>query len=1101
MTKPARFGLFGYVVGVLLLISTLTAAAQNPKGLRLKPLPATGSTVTTNSIQEGDRFGQTVAPMLRERLASIHARNQLSSTQKATFKSLYSKSKGDVEIRLRGEAGTLRFIRGAVLEKAAEEVAAGEDRDEKTARAFLRANRALLRIDDPDLEFELTKKQRDELQRRHLRFAQRQRGLPVWPADVIVHLDPEGNVDLMDGAYVPTPREVGTEPVIDENSAIARGRLAVPNGAAGTASRPELIIYAPGDRRPRLAWKFELPVSAGFRWLVVIDAMNGATLTYFNQIQDANVAGSGTDLFNQTRPLNVWQQSSTYYLVDTSKSMFNPSSSPPSAGLTRGGIVIQDARNQPPSSQASNFPLPTLFSITSSSATSGWLRDGVSAAFGLSQTYDYYLQRHGRNSIDGEGGTVYGVVRLGLNYFNAYWDGTQMVFGDAEPFVGSLDVVGHELTHGVTGNSANLLYQNQSGALNEAMSDIFGEMIEARTFGGNDWLVGTELSAPLRSMSSPEQFGHPSRLSDYFVTSSDNGGVHINSGIINHAYYLLAYGLNSAIGNSDAERIFYRALTIHLVANSDFTSARLAGIQSAKELFGEASVQAQKVAEAFDAVEVYDGSGSSTPPEFPPVSGPDSTVFVFYDSQVGAYFLGRREAALGDDVYGSYLSTYDVSYQRPSVSGDGTFAVFVDSLNDVCLVPTDGSRVERCFGAVGQVYSVGASPDGRRYAFVLQDLAGNPLNSITVVSVGARTQTRTYQLLSPAIDGVTANTIINADAMVFTGDGRFIIFDAFNRVNFADGSQLGLWSIYALDLVSGQTFTIVPPIEGYDIGYPALSKTSDNYVTFDVVDTDTGDSTIFAGNLNTGDIQAVGSVPGEYGVPGYSGNDSAIIYSYPDFTPTGFSLYRQGLSADRITPSGAPTLWLEEGDFGVIYRRGLYKSPIYDLAVAKLSAPKKINLTVSARTVLVKVTIQNRGPNMEIINNLTELSKLVRLNVQSLGTNCPAPTVILLGPAPLFLTPKKKATILFAVTFNCANDPQASTSSANHSDYRLVATVDHDSFDGMPDTHVDDDTCPRPALLGGFDPYPDGKVKDLGCGRRRPEGTLGAPVLVDVIVK
>lgn len=156
-------------------------------------------------------------------------------------------------------------------------------------------------------------------------------------------------------------------------------------------------------------------------------------------------------------------------MVDTSKPMFDPSSNPPNSSTTRGGIVILDARNQGSEDKFSMFP------VTSASPTSWDAPDAVSAAFGLSQTYDYYRERHGRNSLNGQGETMIAVVRVGQNYENAYWNGQIMAFGDKLPYARALDVVAHELTHGVTEHTASLVYQNQPGALNEAFSDIFGE--------------------------------------------------------------------------------------------------------------------------------------------------------------------------------------------------------------------------------------------------------------------------------------------------------------------------------------------------------------------------------------------------------------------------------------------------------------------------------------------------------------------------------------------------------------------------------------------------------------------------------------------------
>jgi hypothetical protein len=658
---------------------------------------------------------------------------------------------------------------------------------------------------------------------------------------------------------------------------------------------------------------------------------------------DANVPGAGVDLFGVTRALNVWEEGGTFFMVDTSKPMFDPTSDPPALHTTRGAIIIRDARNQPPTADPQQITIPTLFDITSGSATSGWLPDEISAVFNFSATYDYYLERHNRNSFDNGGSSIIGIVRLGQNFRNAFWNpGLEvMAFGDALPYAGALDIVAHELTHGITNKTANLIYQNQSGALNEAFSDIFGEAVEARMNGAPDWVNGAQLGQPSRSLMNPSSIEiccgrpYPSRMSQFIYPDDpfldlfldrDQGGVHLNSSIINHAFYLLAEGLSGAIGIRDAEQIFFRALSVHLLQNSQFIDARLACIQSAEEIFGVGSVQALKTAEAFDAVEIFDAPSTPEPPPFPGTAGPDATLFVFFDPSQGAYFLGRREETLGDDNTGVFLSANPIVPARPSVVGDGSLAAFVNASNDMCLIATDGSAPEQCLGFPGQVHSVAMSPSGARFGFVLLDAAGQPDNSILVIDPVNGT-IRTFPLHAPAPDATTTNTILFADTMDFTADNQLLVYDALNVLQLSDGSQLEVWSIYAIDLATETTLTLVPPIRGFDIGFPALSQTSDNFMTFDALNQATGQSTVLAGNLNTGDVFPVGTVNG-FGVPGYSGDDTAIVYSQPDpAVPTAFSLVRQPLAADRVTPIAPPTLWLQDADFGVIYRRGPFTGP------------------------------------------------------------------------------------------------------------------------------------------------------------------------------
>jgi bacillolysin len=815
-------------------------------------------------------------------------------------------------------------------------VASATDTDESKVRAFLNRYRAYLRLDDPDSELSLIRRETDDLNRQHFRFAQSYRGLAVWPAEVLVHLDADGNIDLVDGAFVPTPSTLDIQPKLNAGDAAHTARNSISGAVNAEIGTPELMIYGALDKPARLAWKMKANLSLDERWTVVVDALNGEVLAALSDVQHEKVVGSGQDLKGITRPLNLWRSNGLNYMVDTGKAMFDATSIPPNPDATRGAIIVTDARNLPATSEPQS--IPSLNLVTSGSANSGWLRDAVSAAFNFSNVYDYYFARFGRNSINGQGGNINATVRLGRNFNNAFWSTelNSMFFGDAMPFAGALDVVGHELTHGVTAYSANLIYHNQPGALNEAFSDIFGEMVEAYAQGATDWTIGGDLGSPFRSLKNPSAISttlgpYPSKMSEYYrladSSGGDYGGVHINSSIINHAYYLLAEGLTGAIGIKDAERIFYRALTTHLTRQSEFIDARLACIQSATELFGAGSPQAVKTAEAFSAVEIHDAAATPTPNPGNAVSGPDSSIFVSFDPNYGffgSFRLARRETTLGDGTLGYWLSQSAVKNGRPSVTADGTLAVFVKSNNDLCLMLTNDATSEECLGQPGFVHSVAMSPDGDRFGFVMLDNSGDPENRITVLDLGTNT-TRVFPLLAPATEGISIDSIAYADAMVFTTSGRFLIYDALNIIKLADGSNISAWSIYALDRVTGQTLTVVTPRQGVNIGYPAIGHTSDDFITFEASAQSTGQSTLFAGNLRTGKVAAVGTVNNDYGVPGFTGDDGAITYSVPDVSVwTGHSIYRRPLAADHMTPSGSPALWVQDGDFGITYRRGSY---------------------------------------------------------------------------------------------------------------------------------------------------------------------------------
>lgn len=242
-------------------------------------------------------------------------------------------------------------------------------------------------------------------------------------------------------------------------------------------------------------------------------------------------------------------------------------------------------------------------------------------------TYDFYLKVFGRNSVDGVGMRLDSSVHYSKRYDNAFWNGMQMVYGDGdgvvfERFTKCLDVVGHELTHGVTQFEAGLVYQGQPGALNESFSDVFGIMVKQwklrQTAAKADWLIGAGLFAKgidgvaLRSMKAPgtayddPHLGkdpQPAHMKDYVKGNFDNGGVHINSGIPNHAFYLVATALGGYAWDK-AGRIWYETLCKQIQANSSFVDAANATIVSAGNLYGANSVEQKAVRDAWKRVGV-----------------------------------------------------------------------------------------------------------------------------------------------------------------------------------------------------------------------------------------------------------------------------------------------------------------------------------------------------------------------------------------------------------------------------------------------------------------------------------------------------------------
>ena len=243
--------------------------------------------------------------------------------------------------------------------------------------------------------------------------------------------------------------------------------------------------------------------------------------------------------------------------------------------------------------------------------------------YGAEMTYDFFYNWFGRNSYDDNGAPINSFVHFDVNFDNAFWDGYSMTYGDGDflnPLT-TIDIVGHEITHAVTQHSANLVYQDESGALNESFSDIFGIMID---FESNPSIANYEMGeqvlpdgSPMRSMSNPNSINYPDTYQgNFWVTGpEDNGGVHTNSSVQNYWFYLLAEGGSGTNDNSDdynvtgigraaAAQISYRNLTSYLTPNSNFSDARDYSIQAAIDLFGECSQEVISTTDAWYAVGV-----------------------------------------------------------------------------------------------------------------------------------------------------------------------------------------------------------------------------------------------------------------------------------------------------------------------------------------------------------------------------------------------------------------------------------------------------------------------------------------------------------------
>jgi Zn-dependent metalloprotease len=445
----------------------------------------------------------------------------------------------------------------------------------------------------------------EEGARTHVHLERRHRGLRVIGGDVIVHLG--------DGAPPPSATLQGclvldAIPTLLAVEAIEGARKAL-SIARSDLAMAELVAYARGGSCV-LAYEVVLRddhAAPPFEVHAFVAARDGQLLDQWDAVE--RLVGKGKGFYSGSVELTVQKKGVGAILTDAA----------------RGNLETVDAMNK------SGAADKDVYSATKSFGT-GSLASRASVAvdvhYAMQQTWDYFALVHARNGIDGAGHGLFARAHYGSSLANAFYDPLCdcINLGDGDPsFPGgalgplaSLDVVAHEVTHAVTMASAGLYPSGEAGALNEATSDIFGSMVERRANIAKDpfdWLVGERVRPPhgLRSMPNPEADG----LSKGCWSAAAKGlDPHFSSGIANHFFYLLAEGTTAAthtcktnasfagLGADKAAAIWYRSLTVYLTNDASFADARSATVQSATDLYGAKSIEAQTVASAWNAVKV-----------------------------------------------------------------------------------------------------------------------------------------------------------------------------------------------------------------------------------------------------------------------------------------------------------------------------------------------------------------------------------------------------------------------------------------------------------------------------------------------------------------
>jgi len=524
----------------------------------------------------------------------------------------------------------------------------------------------------------------------HVRYTRTYDGLRVIGGDLVSHRDRSGRVKNVSWNASHTVAPPSTTPKLSLASALAAGaRRSASVQQVTSAVTRELVVYN-GGSTPKLAYDV---LSTGTRadqtpsrWHTIVDAQTGATLQSYDEIEN----GTGNGIYVGSVPLGTTAGAgySMSDAVGNKTADLNGSTSGPGTVFTDADDIWGDGSAGSPASA------------------------GVDAHYGAEKTFDYFKNVLGRNGIWNNGVGARSRVHYGNNYVNAFWDGTQMTYGDGvgntHPLV-EVDVAGHEMSHGVTQATAGLAYSGDAGGLNEATSDIFGTAVE--WYANNaadipDYLIGELINingngTPLRYMDRPSRDG---RSRDCW--SSTLGGLdpHLSSGPLNHWFYLASEGSGAktingvpynsptcnastvtGIGRDAAAKIWYRTLSTYLTSNSTYAAARGGAIRSAKDLYGAQSAECAGVESSFAAIAVPAGAEtcSGTAPA-PPPSGSNSLLNPGFES--GAVSWAATSGVIGQN--GTYRPTNSGTWNA-WMNGYGTS--HTDSISQSVTIPA-GSR-------------------------------------------------------------------------------------------------------------------------------------------------------------------------------------------------------------------------------------------------------------------------------------------------------------------------------------------------------------------------------------------------------------------------
>ena len=495
-----------------------------------------------------------------------------------------------------------------------------------------------------------------------VRFQQVIQSVPVLGGELNVQLDSGNNIRSANGE-VTTQTALTASPAVDSGIASQNAIAVVTkvynvDASILTTTAPELWFYdpkliGPGEGPIQLVWRLEVHADelSPINELVLVNAASGNIVLNFSQVD--SIEAMNDVVGGQPEPVSapMVQPAAALGSPDLATYTANHGNSIP------GTLLCTEANNPCTSGGGAN---------ADANAAHQYARD----------TYAFYANNFGRDSINGSGLEIKSTVNYGNGYQNAFWNGSQMVYGDG--FSLADDVVGHELTHGVTQYESNLLYYYQSGAINEALSDIFGEFVDLTNGAGNDaadvrWLLGEDLPIGyIRNMQNPPQFNDPDKItSSYYYLGSDNStSVHTNSGVANKAAYLITDGGSfngytvTGLGINKASQVFYEAQKNLLTSGSDYADLYSALYQACLNLAGgSAGITPSDCVEVKDAV-------NATEMNLQPAANFNVDAPVCPTGQVPIYrFYDALESGTGSWAFGAQTGTNRWQLDAPASVG------------------------------------------------------------------------------------------------------------------------------------------------------------------------------------------------------------------------------------------------------------------------------------------------------------------------------------------------------------------------------------------------------------------------------------------------